>query len=83
MHEHWLNKRGRSAGMASERIDRLYEVARESGAIGGKLVGAGGGGFLLVFTDRPEDTRNSMSKERAQELPFTFEFGGAVANEFT
>jgi D-glycero-alpha-D-manno-heptose-7-phosphate kinase len=83
MHEHWTHKRQRSEGMASERIDRLYEVARGSGAVGGKLLGAGGGGFLLVFTDRPEDTRRAMAEERAPELPFEFEFGGAVANEFT
>ncbi len=83
MHEHWTHKRERSEGMASERIDRLYEVARGSGAVGGKLVGAGGGGFLLVFTDRPEDTRRAMAEERAPELAFKFEFGGAVANEFT
>ena len=83
MHEHWAHKRKRSEGMASERIDRLYEVARGSGAVGGKLVGAGGGGFLLVFTDRPEDTRRAMAEQRAPELAFKFEFGGAVANEFT
>ena len=50
MHEHWEHKRRRSPGMANEHIDRLYELARRSGAIGGKLVGAGGGGFLLVYT---------------------------------
>ena len=53
MHEHWENKRRRSPGMASEHIDRLYTLARRSGAIGGKLVGAGGGGFLLVYAQRP------------------------------
>ena len=49
MHEHWLNKRKRSPGMATEHIDQLYTLARRSGVIGGKLVGAGGGGFLLVY----------------------------------
>jgi D-glycero-alpha-D-manno-heptose-7-phosphate kinase len=53
MHEHWENKRRRSEGMANERIDQLYTLARRSGAIGGKLVGAGGGGFLLVYARRP------------------------------
>jgi D-glycero-alpha-D-manno-heptose-7-phosphate kinase len=83
MHEHWTQKRRRSVGMANERIDRLYQVARESGAMGGKLVGAGGGGFLLVLTDQPEDTRRAMAREHAPELAFHFEFSGAVANEFT
>jgi D-glycero-alpha-D-manno-heptose-7-phosphate kinase len=79
MHEHWENKRHRSPGMASEHIDRLYTLARRSGAIGGKLVGAGGGGFLLVYVRRPEDTRQAMAAAGAQELAFDFEFGGAYA----
>ena len=80
--EHWRNKRRRSVGMANQRIDRLYDAAISSGALGAKLVGAGGGGFLLVFTPRPEDTRQAMEAEAASELSFDFEFDGAVANEF-
>ena len=83
MHEHWEHKRKRSPGMANERIDRLYALARSSGAIGGKLVGAGGGGFLLVYTPHPEDTRLAMNEAGAQELTFDFEYGGAVASEFS
>ena len=60
MHEHWQNKRQRSPGMANENIDRLYTLARRSGVVGGKLVGAGGGGFLLVYAPRPDDTRQAM-----------------------
>jgi D-glycero-alpha-D-manno-heptose-7-phosphate kinase len=82
MHEHWEHKRRRSPGMTSERIDRLYEQARRSGTIGGKLVGAGGGGFLLVYTRRPEDTRRAMAAADAHELAFDFEFDGAHANEY-
>ncbi|HXA53612.1 MAG TPA: galactokinase [Solirubrobacteraceae bacterium] len=82
MHEHWLHKRERSPGMANARIDRLYELARASGVIGGKLVGAGGGGFLLVYARRPEDTRRAMAAAGAEELPFDFEFGGAYASEY-
>lgn len=82
MHEHWEHKRGRSPGMANEHIDRLYTLARRSGVIGGKLVGAGGGGFLLVFAPRPEDTRQAMAAAGASELPFDFEFGGAYAGEY-
>jgi len=82
MHEHWMYKRSRSPGMATEQIDRLYELARRSGVIGGKLVGAGGGGFLLVYARRPEDTRRSMAAAGAAELPFDFEFGGAHASEY-
>ncbi len=53
MHEHWENKRTRSPGMTDECIDNLYTLARRSGALGGKLVGAGGGGFLLVYAPTP------------------------------
>ncbi len=81
MHEHWENKRRRSPGMANARIDTLYEQAREAGAVGGKLVGAGGGGFLLVYTLRPEETRQAMLVAKADELAFDFEYGGAYASE--
>lgn len=82
MHEHWIHKRERSPGMTSERVDGLYADARRSGAIGGKLVGAGGGGFLLVYSRRPEDTRQAMAAANAPELAFDFEFGGAYAGEY-
>lgn len=80
MHEHWVAKRERSPGMTSEHIDRLYTLARRSGAIGGKLVGAGGGGFLLVYARRPDDTRQAMAAAGAQELIFDFEFSGATGS---
>jgi len=82
MHEHWENKRRRSPGMASERIDTLYTLARRSGALGGKLVGAGGGGFLLVYAPRPDDTRQAMAAAGAGELSFEFDFFGCVGQEF-
>jgi D-glycero-alpha-D-manno-heptose-7-phosphate kinase len=82
MHEHWVHKRQRSKGIANDHIDRLYAVAQESGALGGKLVGAGGGGFLLVYTHNPEDTRQAMADAGASELPFSFEFDGAYALEY-
>jgi D-glycero-alpha-D-manno-heptose-7-phosphate kinase len=81
MHEHWENKRRRSPGMTDEHIDRLYTLARRSGCLGGKLVGAGGGGFLLVYAKQPEDTRQAMAAAGAFELAFEFEFGGAYASE--
>jgi D-glycero-alpha-D-manno-heptose-7-phosphate kinase len=83
MHEHWLNKRRRSPGMATSRIDELYTLARRSGVIGGKLVGAGGGGFLLVYARNPADTRQAMAAAGATELPFDFEFVGAQSSEYT
>jgi D-glycero-alpha-D-manno-heptose-7-phosphate kinase len=81
MHEHWEHKRRRSPGMSDEHIDRLYALAQRSGCIGGKLVGAGGGGFLLVYAARPADTRQAMAAASVTELQFDFEFGGALASE--
>lgn len=83
MHEHWLNKRQRSPGMANSHIDELYTLARRSGVVGGKLVGAGGGGFLLVYARRPADTRQAMAAAGAVELPFDFEFSGATTREYS
>src|SRR5712692_5983723 len=51
MHEHWEHKKRRSCGMSNPQIDEWYELARRNGAIGGKLVGAGGGGFLLFYSE--------------------------------
>jgi D-glycero-alpha-D-manno-heptose-7-phosphate kinase len=82
MHEHWEHKRRRSPGMSDERIDGLYALARRNGVIGGKLVGAGGGGFLLLYTSRPEDTRRAMAAMNAPEMAFDFEFSGAYASEY-
>lgn len=81
MHQHWENKRERSPGMANENIDRLYTLARRSGVLGGKLVGAGGGGFLLVYASRPDDTRQAMRAAGVKELPFELDFQGAIGEE--
>jgi len=79
MHEHWLHKRGRSRGMSSDRVDQLYELARsKGGATGGKLVGAGGSGFLLFQTnDRPR-LRRAMFEAGIVEMDFTFDFDGSI-----
>jgi len=82
MHEHWETKRQRSPDIATERIDDLYTLARRSGALGGKLVGAGGGGFLLVYTPQPHDTRQAMHAAGAPELRFDFVFEGAYGVEY-
>jgi D-glycero-alpha-D-manno-heptose-7-phosphate kinase len=76
MHEHWEQKRVRSPGMSNGEIDRWYGVAREHGAAGGKLIGAGGGGFLMFYTERPEGVRAAMRGEGLRELRFGFDFDG-------
>jgi D-glycero-alpha-D-manno-heptose-7-phosphate kinase len=82
IHEHWLDKRERSPGTADGHIDQLSTLARHSGVTGGKLVGAGAGGFLLVNARRPGDTRQPMAAAGASELAFDFEFDGAHANGY-
>lgn len=78
MHEHWESKRKRSDGMSSGVIDRVYDVARANGALGGKLVGAGGGGFLLFFTENRSMLREAMTNEGMQEMDFAFDFDGSI-----
>ena len=82
MHEHWQVKRLRSPGMTDENIDNLYTLARRSGVIGGKLVGAGGGGFLLVYARHPDDTREAMAAAGVSELVFDFDSQGARGQEY-
>jgi D-glycero-alpha-D-manno-heptose-7-phosphate kinase len=76
MHEHWENKRRRSPGMASAHIDNLYTLARRSGAIGGKLVGAGGGGFLMFYAEDRKVLRQAMRAAGLEEVRFRFDFEG-------
>src|SRR5215469_14182951 len=61
MHEHWLHKRDRSPGTTNDKINNWYEIGRENGAIGGKLVGAGGGGFLLFCAEERDALRRAMA----------------------
>lgn len=77
MHEHWEYKRVRSAGMSNERIDQWYEVGRRAGARGGKLVGAGAGGFLMFYTSDPARLRTAMAEQGLPEVRFTFDHDGS------
>ena len=81
MHEHWLNKKARSAGMSTGRADDMYDVARANGAVGGKLVGAGGGGFLLVYSEDVDRVRRAMDGVNAPEVRFQFDFQGVFGTE--
>lgn len=76
MHEHWTCKKKRSTGMSNNRIDELYDVAMKNGAVGGKLVGAGGGGFLMFYTEEKSKLREAMHKADAKEMRFKFDFSG-------
>ncbi len=76
MHEHWQHKRKRSSGMSNPRIDEWYELALRNGAIGGKLVGAGGGGFLMFYAEDQARLRAAMSRAGLEEVRFRFDFDG-------
>lgn len=78
MHEHWERKRARSAGMSNPLIDHLYDVGRDNGAIGGKLVGAGAGGFLMFYSEDPGRLRDAMRAEGLSETRFQFDLDGAT-----
>ncbi|MEI8064670.1 MAG: kinase, partial [Verrucomicrobiota bacterium] len=77
LHEAWLIKRSFSAQVTNSDVDGIYEAARAAGALGGKLTGAGGGGFMLLFAP-PE--RQAAIRERLSHLllvPFQFDTGGS------
>jgi D-glycero-alpha-D-manno-heptose-7-phosphate kinase len=76
MHEHWEHKKKRSHGMSNPQINDWYERGRRAGAIGGKLVGAGGGGFLLFYTEHRRPVREAMKKAGLEEVRFRFDFEG-------
>jgi D-glycero-alpha-D-manno-heptose-7-phosphate kinase len=76
MHEHWEHKKSRSIGMTNDFIDGAYNKALSSGASGGKLVGAGGGGFLMFYATDSEKLRHEMDKIGLEEVRFKFDFEG-------
>ncbi|HEY4362100.1 MAG TPA: galactokinase [Bryobacteraceae bacterium] len=78
LHEHWIHKRGRSPGTTNEGIDRWYEAGRSNGALGGKLVGAGGGGFLMFFAEDRKALRKAMEREGLREVHFAFDHDGST-----
>lgn len=76
MHQHWEHKRMRSVGMSNAKINALYDLGLRNGAIGGKLIGAGGGGFLMFYTENKKKLREAMSEAGVGELRFKFDFEG-------
>jgi D-glycero-alpha-D-manno-heptose-7-phosphate kinase len=76
MHEHWEHKKRRSGGMTNPQIDEWYQLAMNNGAIGGKLVGAGGGGFLMFMANDRNKLRHAMTNAGLEEVRFGFDFEG-------
>jgi D-glycero-alpha-D-manno-heptose-7-phosphate kinase len=76
MHEHWEHKKKRSGGMSNHQIDEWYELGLKNGAVGGKLVGAGGGGFLLFYAEDRNKLRHVMNSAGLEEVRFKFDYEG-------
>jgi len=76
MHEHWEHKKKRSGGMSNPKIDEWYELGMKNGAVGGKLVGAGGGGFLMFYAEDRQKLRLAMARAGLEEVRFRFDFEG-------
>ena len=77
MDEHWQQKKKRSGDMSNTRIDQWYEIAKRNGALGGKLIGAGGGGFLMFYTENKRRLLHAMLEQGLEEVRFRFDFEGS------
>ena len=76
MDEHWQHKKRRSGAMSNPVIDKWYDLAMGNGAVGGKLIGAGGGGFLLFYTEDKKRLRHAMREVGLEEVRIRFDFEG-------
>jgi len=76
MDVHWQHKKQRSGGMSNPKINEWYELAMASGALGGKLIGAGGGGFLMFYSEDKAKLRHAMRTAGLKEVRFRFDFEG-------
>ncbi len=76
MDVHWQRKKQRSGGMSNPKINEWYDLAMASGALGGKLIGAGGGGFLMFYAEDKAKLRHAMRQNGLKEVRFRFDFEG-------
>ena len=76
MDVHWQRKKERSQNMSNARINEWYDLAMANGALGGKLIGAGGGGFLMFYADDKARLRHAMREQGLTEVRFRFDFEG-------
>ncbi len=77
MHQHWLHKKKRSASISNDQISAWYDLAYAHGALGGKLIGAGGGGFLLFYAGDRTALRRTMAEQGLTEVRFSFDHEGS------
>jgi D-glycero-alpha-D-manno-heptose-7-phosphate kinase len=72
----WQRKKQRSSGMSNPKINEWYDLATANGALGGKLIGAGGGGFLMFYSEDKAKLRHAMQQSGLKEVRFRFDFEG-------
>ena len=77
LHESWMRKRSLSSGISNSAIDQAYDAACRAGALGGKLLGAGGRGFLLVYVQPEHQASVRNALQQLQEIPFNFSDEGS------
>ena len=79
LHQGWELKKKLAQGINNPRIEEIYQAARKAGALGGKICGAGGGGFLLLYCPVERQNRIRKTLKNLRELPFRFEEEGTKA----
>ena len=78
MRVHWEHKKRRSNSMSNQSINEWYDLAMRNGALGGKLIGAGGGGFLMFYTEDKTRLRHAMRQAGVREVRIRFDFQGTI-----
>lgn len=76
MDVHWQRKKERSQNMSNQEINAWYDHAMANGALGGKIIGAGGGGFLMFYAKEKTRLRHAMRERGLKEVRFRFDFEG-------
>lgn len=77
LHQHWLIKRGLAQKISNPKIDEIYQIGREAGAVGGKLLGAGGGGFMLFFAKPKDQLKIKEKLKKFLYVPFNIDMLGS------
>jgi len=77
--EHWQNKKRRSSSISDTKLDEWYALAKENGGLGGKVMGAGGGGFFMFYCPKHNKSkvRKALTEAGLREMPYDFDFEGA------
>jgi D-glycero-alpha-D-manno-heptose-7-phosphate kinase len=78
LHDHWMLKKKRSSNISNKKINYLYDFAKANGALGGKLIGAGGGGFFMFYTNNPNFLSNKLKSRGLNILNYNFDYKGTV-----